>query len=307
MAQDYTMNKQIRTYLHIAQHQKNLDEKTIKAYRIDLRQFSEYLDRERFDISKDSVSQYIMDMNSQYKPRSVKRKIASLKAFFNYLEEEELLDTNPFHKLRINLREPQLLPRTIPLRVIEKLLDAAYRTEATGATPTIRKNALRDCAVMELMFATGLRVSELCRLNVQDIDLVEGCVKIYGKGAKERIVQIAMPEVLNLLKRYHECFGGKRDTAFFQNTRGGRLSDQAVRMILNKYAHRIGDPLHITPHMFRHSFATLLLEEDVDIRYIQQLLGHSSITTTQIYTHVALAKQKDILAHRHPRNKLSIG
>lgn len=301
-----TIKKQIHRYLYIGQHQRNLNEKTIKAYQIDLRQFSEYLEREQVEISRESISGYIMDMNSRFKPRSVKRKIASLKAFFSYLEEEDLLEANPFHKLRINLREPQLLPRAIPLRVIEKLLDAAYQVEATGTTPNIRKNALRDCAVMELMFATGLRVSELCQLNVQDIDLIDGSVKIYGKGAKERIVQIGTPEVLGLLRRYHECFGGKADAAFFQNSRGTRLSDQSVRLILNKYTHRIGDPLHITPHMLRHSFATLLLEEDVDIRYIQQLLGHSSITTTQIYTHVALAKQKDILAHKHPRNKLSI-
>ena len=111
---------------------------------------------------------------------------------------------------------------------------------------------------------------------------------------------------MDLLKRYHERFGGKMDTAFFQNSRGGRLSDQSVRTILNKYAHKIGNPLHITPHMFRHTFATSLLEADVDIRYIQEMLGHSSINVTQIYTHVAVAKQRNILATKHPRKDFHI-
>ena len=303
-----TLHEQIRLYLHIAQYQKKLDEKTIKAYRIDLRQFADYLTKNQLIISKESVSQYIMYMNRTFKPRSVKRKIASLRAFFNYLEEEELLEHNPFHKLHFSMREPHLLPRTIPLRIIERLLSTAYEAAATNSTQNSKNYALRDCAILELLFATGLRVSELCQLNVQDVDLVDGNIKIYGKGAKERIVQIGTPEVLAVLKNYHKCFtlAPQNEAPFFQNRRGTRLSDQSVRIILNKYEKKLDLPFHVTPHMFRHSFATLLLEEDVDIRYIQQLLGHSSITTTQIYTHVALAKQKDILTHKHPRRKITI-
>ena len=301
-----TMNEQICLYLHICQYQKNLDGKTVKAYRIDLKQFSDFLLRNHFEISKESISEYIMQMNCQFKPRSVKRKIASIKAFVNYLEDEELIENNPFNKLRICLREPLLLPRTIPLRTIETLLSAAHHMVSNGSTPYTQKYALRDTAIMELLFAIGLRVSELCRLNVADLDLVEGTVKIYGKGAKERIAQIGTPDVLKLLIEYHNCFGGQAADPFFLNRAGKRISEQSVRAIINKYADMIGANLHITPHMFRHSFATLLLEEDVDIRYIQQLLGHSSITTTQIYTHVAMAKQKTILVTKHPRNKLSL-
>lgn len=306
MAQGYTIDEQISSYLYVCRHQKNLDEKTVKAYRIDLRQFSEFLAEQQLEISKESVSAYIVDMNRQFKPRSVKRKIASMKAFLNYLEDEELIENNPFNKLRISLREPALLPRTIPLRTIEQLLSEAHHIASDGPTPYIKKYALRDTAVMELLFATGLRVSELCHLNVADLDLVEGTVKIYGKGAKERIVQIGTPDVLVLLSKYHRCFGGQASAPFFVNRVGSRISEQSVRAILNKYARKIDEDLHVTPHMFRHSFATLLLEEDVDIRYIQQFLGHSSITTTQIYTHVAMAKQKAILINKHPRNKMSL-
>lgn len=301
-----TMNEQICLYLHICQYQKNLDGKTVKAYQIDLRQFSDYLLQKHLEITKESISAYIMQMNCHYKPRSVKRKIASIKAFVNYLEDEEMIENNPFNRLRVCLREPLLLPRTIPLRTIEKLLSAAHHMTTDGSTPYTKKYALRDTAIMELLFAIGLRVSELCQLNVSDLDLVEGSVKIYGKGAKERIAQIGTPDVLKVLMEYHSCFGGQATDPFFLNRAGNRISEQSVRAILSKYANMISEDLHITPHMFRHSFATLLLEEDVDIRYIQQLLGHSSITTTQIYTHVAMAKQKTILVTKHPRNKLSL-
>jgi integrase/recombinase XerD len=306
MTQENIIDEQIRSYLHICQYRKNLDEKTVKAYRIDLRQYSAFLAENLLEISKESISMYIMDMNRRFKPRSVKRKIASIKAFLNYLEDEDLIEYNPFNKLRIGLREPVLLPRTIPLRTIELLLSEAHHMISDGPTAYSKKYALRDTAVMELMFATGLRVSELCRLNVADLDLVEGAVKIYGKGAKERIVQIGTPAVLTVLSEYYSCFGGRADAPFFVNRIGTRISEQSVRSILNKYASRISEDLHVTPHMFRHSFATLLLEADVDIRYIQQILGHSSITTTQIYTHVAMAKQRTILLNKHPRNKLSV-
>lgn len=303
---EQTVNEQISAYLHICRYQRKLDEKTIKAYRIDLTQFEIFLLAGQYDLSKDSISAYVMEMNQHFKPRSVKRKIASIKAFIRYLEDEELIENNPFNKLRINLREPTLLPRTIPLRIIERLLAEAHRMTTNDTTAYRRKYALRDSAVMELLFSTGLRVSELCHLNMSDVDLIEGTVKIYGKGAKERIVQIGTPAVLNVLSAYQRCFGIQVTGPFFVNRDGKRLSEQSVRSILNKYANRINSNLHITPHMFRHSFATLLLEEDVDIRYIQQLLGHSSITTTQIYTHVALAKQRTILLSKHPRNKLII-
>ncbi len=303
---EQTVNEQISAYLHICRYQRKLDEKTIKAYRIDLTQFEIFLLAGQHELSKDSISAYVMEMNQHFKPRSVKRKIASIKAFIRYLEDEEMIENNPFNKLRINLREPTLLPRTIPLRIIERLLAEAHRMTTDGTTAYRRKYALRDSAVMELLFSTGLRVSELCHLNMSDVDLIEGTVKIYGKGAKERIVQIGTPAVLNVLSEYQRCFVIQVTDPFFVNRDGKRLSEQSVRCILNKYANRINSNLHITPHMFRHSFATLLLEEDVDIRYIQQLLGHSSITTTQIYTHVALAKQRTILLSKHPRNKLMI-
>ena len=140
------------------------------------------------------------------------------------------------------------------------------------------------------------------------MDLENHMLKIFGKGSKERIIQIENPDVLKALSNYFRAFQDEIYTAgfFFVNKLKHRLSEQSVRAMINRYVNAVGYERHVTPHMFRHSFATLLLEEDVDIRYIQKILGHSSITTTQIYTHVAMAKQKEILSIKHPRNKIKI-
>ena len=302
---DYSIWK--TQYLVACQFQKNLDAKTLKAYRIDLSQFIKYMEQNGLEFTKAAVASYITTLHQTYKPRSIRRKIASIKAFCTFLEYEELHKENPFKKLRLKLAPPMVLPRTIPLAVIESILSAAYQQEnQDGLTQYQRKTVLRDIAVLELLFATGMRVSELCFLKQNDIRLDEGEVRIHGKGAKERLVQIASPLVLQALSNYQDSYADDipRSCSFFLNRNGNALSDQSVRGIISKYAKLAGTDLHITPHMFRHSFATLLLEEGVDIRYIQHLLGHSSILTTQIYTHVAGKKQRDILAEKHPRNKI---
>ena len=184
-----------------------------------------------------------------------------------------------------------------------------YREERAASTPYKHKTALRDIAVMELLFATGMRISELCTLKQANLDLQSKSVLIFGKGAKERFIQIGNEQVLSALYRYKEAFANElaRTEWLFVNRLEGRLSEQSVRYMIVRYCQIAGIDMHITPHMFRHSFATLLLEADVDIRYIQKMLGHSSITTTEIYTSVSMAKQKEILSRKHPRNGMEVG
>ena len=296
----------ISRYLLDCKYQKGLDSKTLKAYRIDLEQFSALISQSDLELTREGLMKYISDLHQRYKPRTVKRKIASVKAFCSYLEYEELMRENPFSRLRLKLNPPLILPRTIPLPVIEAVLTAAYQAREETRTTEQQKSVLRDIAVLELLFATGVRVSELCALQYADVRLEEGEIKIYGKGAKERFVQIANQDVLNALCHYRENYRDaiEQAGAFFVNRSRRPLSTQSVRAIVNKYCKLAGVESHITPHMFRHSFATLLLDEGVDIRYIQQLLGHSSIVTTQIYTHVTGKKQRDILSEKHPRNKI---
>lgn len=300
---DYTTH--LDNYLCYCKDQKDLDEKTQKAYRIDLQQFLSELEQNDEEISKESILAYISFLNSKFKPRSVKRKIASIKVFCGYLYDEHLILENPFLGMRLKLPKYQTLPRVIPLRVIEAMLINAHNQVRKAKTEAATRRALRETAVMEMLFATGMRVSELCGLLSSDVDMIEGIVRIRGKGRKERIIQIENVEVLNTLRAYRNADETVDMPYFFQNRCHRQLSDQSVRLVLNKYANEVGTELHITPHMFRHSFATLLLDADVDLRYIQHLLGHSSISTTQIYTHVSSSRIRSILATKHPRNSIS--
>ena len=299
-----TLKDYISEYLNYCEYRKQLNFKTVKAYKIDLNQYNSFCLDISDPFSKKAVDSYITELFKHYKSKSVKRKIASLKAFFHYLEYTEFLAQNPFDKLDVYFREAKLLPKTISFHSIQKFLSVLYAQKMQTVSAYQFKCCLRDIAVIELLFATGMRISELCSLKPSDIDLENNTVLIYGKGSKERILQFGNCEVISALATYQSTF--KADISacgyFFVNKRKQKLSDQSVRFMINRYAALAGIEQHITPHMFRHSFATLLLEQDVDIRYIQKMLGHSSISTTEIYTHVSSAKQKDILVNKHPRN-----
>lgn len=304
-----TLEEMLQNYLEHCQYQKNLNGKTLKAYRIDLKQFSTFIITTDGQLNRANLNIFISYLLRVYKPKSAKRKIASLKAFFSYLEYEEILLENPFTKLKIKYQEPFLLPRTIPMEDLQRIFRTVYENmESATLTLHQQKCAIRDIAVFELLFATGLRVSELCSIKRTDLNLHQGNVRIYGKGSKERMIQITNPSVISALEHYLAIFHDQlaQSDYFFINRLGQRLSEQSVRHMINHYAKLAGVPEHITPHMFRHTFATMLLEEDVDIRYIQQILGHSSIVTTQIYTHVTSNKQKEILTMKLPRNKIVI-
>ena len=303
-----TLNNYITQYIEHCQYRKRLDYKTLKAYQIDLKQYAGSCPSMKNALSKEVVDRYIINLHKQYKPKTVKRKIASLKAFFHYLEYQELIKENPFNKLDTRFREEKLLPKTIPFHSIQKFLSVLYEQKSLAESEYQLRCCVRDIAMIELLFATGMRISELCSLKPESIDLESGNILIYGKGAKERVIQIGYPEVISALLLYQEYF--EEDIAacgyFFVNRLQHKLSDQSIRFMINHYAELAGISQHITPHMFRHSFATLLLEQDVDIRYIQRMLGHSSISTTEIYTHVSSSKQKEILVHKHPRNYVDV-
>lgn len=303
------LNNQTGSYLEYCRSQKRLDPKTLKAYRIDLRQFSAcFPDTDLSDIQPEQLEQYIASLHQNYKPKTVKRKVASIKSMFHYLEYKDIIEKNPFAKIQVKFREPVILPKTIPLHMVESLLSAAYQQRTEAKTDYQKRNALRDTAVIELLFATGIRISELCSLKTDDINLYDRSILIYGKGSKERRIQIGNDDVIHTLTQYRQDYSTEIENCkhFFANQAGQKLTDQAVRRMIRKYAALASIDLHITPHMFRHTFATCLLEADVDIRYIQEMLGHSSINITQIYTHVALSKQRDILTTKHPRKDLHI-
>lgn len=296
-------------YLDYCRQQKKLSDKTMKAYSTDLQQYFEFVKCFEEPLGRESLSAYIIHLHNHFSPSSVRRKIAAVHAFSRYLLMEEYLPVDPFSKIRRTFRAPVLLPRTIPRFQLQSLFSYLYKLKESCAPATEEyRICLRDIAVIELLFASGMRVSELCALQSKDVDLLDGAIRIMGKGSRERAVQIGNVDVLNILYQYQNAFQSEIVLAkrFFVNRRGRGLSDQSVRNLIAKAERASGCQLHMTPHMFRHSFATMLLDQDVDIRYIQQILGHSTIVTTQIYTHVSTAKQRQILLEKSPRKSLCI-
>lgn len=215
-----------------------------------------------------------------------------------------MIDKNPFRKIRTKIQEPNLLPKTIDSEILEKIFEYLYNQIDEARSEYKKINAIRNAAIIELLFCTGLRISELCHIKNSDINLYNGSLKVFGKGSKERLIYIGNENVIDILKRYSEIISDKSENIewFFINKAGGRLSDQSIRKMLTRIELKLDLPNHITPHMFRHTFATILLDKDVDIRYIQKFLGHSSISVTQIYTHISNIKQKEILTNKNPRN-----
>jgi len=308
------INEAIDGFLFHCQFEKNLNLKTTHAYEIDLQQFNSYIEKTVEQktiksITKDVLKSYLQKI-SHFKPKTVKRKIASLKAMLNFIEYENERYINPFRKLKVKFKEPYILPFVMTLSEVKKILHIMYQELFNNKNKGqyTYKAQIRNITIVEMLFSTGLRVSEICNLNFSDINLKNGVIKVLGKGNKERIIQICQEEVLSIIKTYYQLHKESinKKGSFFINRIGQPLSTQSVRLMIKSYVKKAGLSKQITPHTFRHTFATLLLEEDVDIKYIQNMLGHSSISTTQIYTHVNMSKQKKILKTKHPRRKLQL-
>lgn len=296
------LEKQLESYYEDCEFRKRLNEKTKKAYTIDLNQYLEFITTT--EINQKIINEYIHYLNKKYlKYKTIKRKIASVKAFYSYLEYEEIIDYSPFNKIKTKIKEPKLLPKTIQKDYIDKIIHLLLKDLKNSKTEFQKKISLRNITLISVMFSTGIRVSELCNIKLKDIDLLEKKLKIFGKGSKERILYLGNSNVVQLCQMYltynNTC---KKNEYFFLNKFNKKLSEQTVRILLKKIESELELSTHITPHMFRHTFATTLLEKGVDIRYIQNILGHSSISTTQIYTYVTYSKQKEILTNKNPIN-----
>ena len=293
----------IEEYLWHCRIEKCLDEKTLGAYKVDLLQFMEIVGYEDVDrLSKEQIRGYLKAI-SHFSFKTRKRKLASLKAMLNYYEYENDGFVNPLRRMQIQMREPIRLPTIMTINEVKAMLiTVRERRKACKSGSFSFMMATRDIAVVELLFATGMRVSELCDLRISDVDIVQGRIKIIGKGNKERLIDICQDKTLKALKEWLNQYENKTpDSPLFISRLYRKLSPQSVRQLVKNLVEGVGMVKHVTPHTFRHTLATLLLEEDVDITYIQKLLGHSSIVTTQIYTHVNLHKQREILKSKHPR------
>ena len=309
-----TLKEAIEQFLFHCRYEKNLSPKTLKAYSIDLRQVSEFLTASLpathlEAIDKTALRLYIKTLFTGLAEKTVKRKVASLKALFHFLEREDLIAVNPFRKMDVRIKETKRLPRGLSLPDLKLLFHYLYEAKHAAHSPgTPQYRVLvRDIAVLETLFTTGARVGEVCHLKLEDVDLTQGRIRILGKGSRERLLHLPDRDSLAALLDYRALWldPSPLHPFFFHNRLGRRLSEQSVRSMLRRHAVHAGLSLHLTPHMLRHSVATLLLEQGVDIRYIQCFLGHSSITTTQIYTALHTNSHSQILTSRHPRKLLA--
>lgn len=287
-------SKLISNYLSYCKTHKRLSTHTIRAYKNDLLQF--------YNSNYNNVESYIEFLTkSNIKSNTLRRKIASLKVFYSYLKFQGIIDENPFNQLRFQFRKEKILPKTIPYDVLKSVYSYSEQKVIYSKSKYQKQKAERNLLIISLLLSTGIRISELCHIHFKDINFSNRTLHIIGKGKKERVLFLGDQTTFNLLKTYINKYCVRPNDYLFTGQKPLKaLSEQSVRLILKKLVKKNNLSITITPHMFRHSFATMLLDKNVDIRYIQQILGHSSISVTQIYTHVSQSKQKEILTLCNP-------
>ncbi len=289
------MQRYIDKFINYLKVERNASNHTIINYTIDLGVFKTFLgDRQIETIDHLALRRFLAELRARnYAKRTIARKLASLRSLFRFLFREGYIKKNPITAISTPKLDRKL-PVFLDVAKIEKLLQSPPESDAAG---------LRDRALLETLYSTGIRVSELVGLDIDDVDIISGVVKVLGKGSKERIVPIGEP-ALNAIRKYLDKRAGSRvkdRTAVFLNNHGKRLTDRSVRRVVDKHIRACSMTEKISPHSLRHSFATHLLDRGADLRSVQELLGHANLSTTQIYTHVTMERLKTVYDKAHPR------
>ncbi len=296
------MQEVFNKYINYLQVEKSASPYTVRNYTTDLVDFFDFLRRQGIvslkEIEKNILRDYLSYlMGRGFVKASIARKLSAIRSFYRYLLREEMVTTNPAK----DTSSPKLdkrLPSFLTTDEIVRLLEAP-----DSATP----QGQRDRALLELLYAAGLRVSELVRLNLEQVDLDTREIRVWGKGSKERMTLMGEPAAqaltLYLNQGRPQLLGAKKTSAMFLNRYGGRLTERSVQELLQSYADIIGLDKRIHPHMLRHTFATHLLDGGADLRVVQELLGHASLTSTQIYTHVSKSQARKVYLSAHPLAK----
>ena len=295
----FRKDQYVDSFLNSLIIQKGLSKNTIQSYESDIYQLYQWnlsKNKKRMtEIKKSDTSQYISYLFSQnLKSSSVNRKISSLKTFFNFLLKKKLIKANPFAE-QIMPKKPISLPKSISEDDVVKLLGAPKVDTVIG---------LRDRAMLELLYASGVRISELVNIKYSDLDLERNIMKVFGKGSKERLVPFG-EDASQWISAYIDQRKENKELAsikyIFLNNRGSKISRHAFWHRLKEYCLEIGLKNDISPHTLRHAFATHLLNRGADLRSVQVLLGHSDLSTTQIYTHIAKQRLSELVKKHHPR------
>jgi len=289
----------IQRFIIFLRAERNASSHTMRAYQHDLRAYNAFLSEKYPQLGLDRshrivIRDYLAHLYEENVKRpTILRAVAVLRSFYKFLMQEGLTTQSPFAGLPMPKRETRL-PRFLSESEMGRLLDQPTRSR--------RASSPRDAALMELLYSSGLRIQELCQLNAEDIDLWGGMARVFGKGAKERMVPVGQ-SALQRIHAYLEArpAGGGRATPLFLNARGGRLSDRGARLIVSRWVQEASVSQRVSPHSFRHSFATHLLDRGCDLKTVQEMLGHRSLATTQTYTHVTAEHLKREYEKAHPR------
>ena len=295
------MNDQVQRFLEYIRTERNYSDLTEKNYLLDLEQFEEYLtinslNYKRLTYKDISIYTGFLKEKERLKSSSINRHLSALRSFYDFLLNREVISTNPF-KLIKGPKCDKKLPNYMKYSEFEEMIEACENTPL----------GIRNKALLELLLATGARIGELIKINIQDIDFANKQIKVLGKGNKERICYFnehcytALENYLNNSRNI--LLKNKKSDRLFINHLGGDLTDRGVRDILDKIIKKCSLKNKVTPHTFRHTFATMLLNEGCDLKSVQELLGHVNLSTTSIYTHVTNDRIKDIYLHTHPRSK----
>ena len=286
----------INKFTDYLRFEKKYSENTISSYKRDLSKVDKYIKKDFKTLSKNDIQAYIQYISKEENRSSVSRNISTLKSFYKFLEINKYCKNNPIFTIT-NPKKRQKLPKVLSEEEVNKLLDINLNTDYD----------YRNKAMLELMYSSGLRVSELINLNVNDIDLMNSTVRIFGKGSKERIVPLNdyASEALKNYILYHRAtlFKHGENNYLFLNNHGNKMTRQGFFKILKKIALENNIKTDFSPHTLRHSFATHLLKYGADLRSIQELLGHSDISTTQIYTHITSERLQKNYEEFHPHGK----
>lgn len=289
-------------YLNYLRTTRNLSDNSIRAYTHDLELFEEFLDIESLSfecLKSRSVRSFVAGLGkNKLKESSINRVISSIKSFYKYCIRYDILDINPFTHVR-SISNARKIPDVLSFSEIRQMIELTDNTFS----------GIRDKVILELLYSTGCRVSELTGLKVKDIDLKKRMALVHGKGGKARWVFLTkgtadeLTSYFPLRKKYIIKTGSPDDGSLILNIKGDTLSTRGVRYIINKYIKAIGVSKHVSPHTFRHTFATHMLNNGAGIRIVQEMLGHSSIATTQVYTHIGIDRLKDVYRTAHPHGQ----
>lgn len=302
----------IEQFVRYLSMEKNASPHTCRCYQRDLEEFEKFLDDSGNELSPAGelnvekvdrivIRKYLSFLHRRNKKSSIARKISALRSFFRYLMKEKWVDTNPAKSVSTPKVEKPL-PTILTVDEAFRLMESPEGFFEKISEAKAKKKVLRDHAILELLYSSGLRVGELVGLNLSHLDLNLGIVRVMGKGRKERMVPIG-EKALGALKVYLEERGDPKDEEpLFVNLRGGRLTARSVGRFIKKYTRYSGIIQRVSPHSLRHSFATHLLDAGADIREIQEMLGHASLSTTQRYTHLSVGKLMEVYDKAHPRS-----